>query len=275
MSGSSITPGFADVDRAPDPRALLGYLDRMSALDWIQALKRRTLDLLDIRPGMRCLDVGCGLGADAAAMAERAAPGGSVVGVDASAFFIEEGRRRLREAASPASVTLQVADGCALPFEDGGFDRVRGERYLQVVSDPERALSEMVRVCAPGGLVLEVDADFGTMAVDAPPGRVSEAILGQARGNLRNPWMGRQLRRRMLDAGLVDVAVHAAVSLVVDPAVARDAMRLDDMAHRAVEAALVSAAEADQWLEDLREQGERGRFLASQTGFMVVGRRPG
>jgi trans-aconitate methyltransferase len=57
-------------------------------------LKRESHRLAGAAPGRRILDVGCGLGDDAAALAGRVAPGGTVVGVDGSQAMLAEARRR-------------------------------------------------------------------------------------------------------------------------------------------------------------------------------------
>lgn len=73
------------------------------------------VDALDLRPGQRVLDVGCGPGRHANALGER---GIEVVGVDISERFLEVGR-----AAAPPGVTYQRADARELPF-DAEFDAV-------------------------------------------------------------------------------------------------------------------------------------------------------
>ena len=46
--------------------------------------KRQTMDLLQLEPGMSVIEIGCGLGLDAEALAARVGPTGRVVGIDAS-----------------------------------------------------------------------------------------------------------------------------------------------------------------------------------------------
>src|SRR5207247_8261128 len=53
-------------------------------------------------------------------------------------------------------VSVEAADICALPYEDGHFDRVVAEAVTMFV-DRDRAIRELVRVCRPGGLVLATE----------------------------------------------------------------------------------------------------------------------
>ncbi len=70
-----------------------------------------------------------------------------VVGIDKSADFIEEAKRRAAEA--KLAINFQVGDAEALPFADGAFDVARAERVLVYLPEPKRALEEMRRVTRP------------------------------------------------------------------------------------------------------------------------------
>ena len=95
--------------------------------------------------GRRALDVGCGTGRLAAALAER---GAKVWGVDPSAEMLAEARE-----AVGARVGLKQGSAEALPFKDSWFDRVVLRLVVHLV-DRSRALPELVRVLAPGGRAL-------------------------------------------------------------------------------------------------------------------------
>ncbi len=156
MAGQHITD-FTIVDHTGDPGFYRRFLDESSALPGIDEPKALLLDALRLSPGHHALDVGCGLGSDVFALAERVSPGGEVSGVDISEVMIEEARRR---ALPGAPVSFQLADVCALPFADSTFDAVRAERLLMHVPDVTRALAEMIRVTRPGGRLGVFDFDW-------------------------------------------------------------------------------------------------------------------
>jgi len=95
------------------------------------------------------LDVGCGAGALALALAPIVA---DVVGIDRVPELLALGRDR-----APANVSFVEGDAEALPFADASFDLVGTLRTLHHVQHPERVLAELARVCRPGGRVLVVD----------------------------------------------------------------------------------------------------------------------
>jgi ubiquinone/menaquinone biosynthesis C-methylase UbiE/uncharacterized protein YbaR (Trm112 family) len=77
---------------------------------------------------------------------------GHVAGLDLSRGMLREARRRLR--AYDEQVTLIWQDAAHLPFDDGVFDAVTCLESLEFMSRPLEVLSEMVRVLAPGGVLL-------------------------------------------------------------------------------------------------------------------------
>src|SRR5688572_17021804 len=82
-----------------------------------------------LAPGMSLLDAGCGAGSITLGLAEAVAPG-EVVGIDVSAEGIDAARS-LATARDITNACFEVADACALPFEDGSFDAVFSHALLQ------------------------------------------------------------------------------------------------------------------------------------------------
>ena len=73
--------------------------------------------------------------------------------------MVAEARRRFDGGGLP--VEFQTGDALALPFEDGTFDAARSDRVLMFLNDPQKALSELVRVTKPlrGSTILERATD--------------------------------------------------------------------------------------------------------------------
>ena len=114
-----------------------------------EALAERLGSVLALRGGERVLDVGCGAGALAYAVAPVAR---EVVAVDSDASMVEVAR-----ANAPANVRVELADGERLPFDDGEFDVAATLRTLHHTLHPGRLVAELVRVTKPGGIVFVVD----------------------------------------------------------------------------------------------------------------------
>lgn len=101
--------------------------------------------------GMRVLDVGCGPGTFTEYVAQAIAPG-MVTGLDLDAEFVAHATAKA-EAAGTSGLEFVVGNAYALPFGDDTFDAVTSYTGIGVLSDPPKAVAEMVRVCRPGGVV--------------------------------------------------------------------------------------------------------------------------
>jgi ubiquinone/menaquinone biosynthesis C-methylase UbiE len=97
----------------------------------------------DLR-GRRVLDVGCGTGRVAAALAERY--GATVSGLDPSAEKLDVARER----ASRGIVALELGRAESIPFPDGHFERALMQLVVHLVDRP-RAFGELYRVLGQGG----------------------------------------------------------------------------------------------------------------------------
>src|SRR4029453_1693957 len=153
-----LTGTYTDVDRSPDPVAAAEWMDTMCDWPFIRAYKERTVALLQVKPGARLLDVGCGTGHDTRALAVTAGAAGIALGGDASAVMLKTAR--------PRGGSYLQADARALPYEDGAFDGTRIDRVLQHVPAPEDAVHEIVRVTRAGGRVVAIDPDQETLVAD-------------------------------------------------------------------------------------------------------------
>jgi ubiquinone/menaquinone biosynthesis C-methylase UbiE len=258
---------FSIVDRTNDPGFYRCFLDAGNALPGSAASKRVILDGLRLSRGQRVLDVGCGLGDDVFAIAERVGPTGSVVGADVSEAMIEEAWRR---APAGAPVSFQVADARALPFPDGAFDGVRSERLLMHVPETQRALAEMARVTRRGGRMSVFDFDWDTMIVDSPQRDVTRAVVRSFSDHMKNGWIGRQLARLFREHGFVDVSVTTQMLFVPFPFFE---MLVGGHLARMAESGALSRPALDAWSADLAAAHAEDRFLAGFAAFIVAGTR--
>jgi ubiquinone/menaquinone biosynthesis C-methylase UbiE len=103
----------------------------------------------DVRSGERVLDVAAGNGNATLAAARRFA---RVTSTDYVPALLERGRLRA-EAEGFDNVTFETADAEALPYSTGSFDVVLSTFGVMFAPDHERAASELIRVCRPGGRI--------------------------------------------------------------------------------------------------------------------------
>src|SRR4051812_20828068 len=128
----------------PSEQARLALLNRLTNGPFVE--------FLQVRPGMRILEVGSGLGLLAAEVAQGA-DGVEVVGLERSA-------EQIAATASSPRVRYVQGDARQLPFLDGSFDLVYCRYLLEHVTDPVRVLVEMRRVARPGSRVAAMENDI-------------------------------------------------------------------------------------------------------------------
>jgi phosphatidylethanolamine/phosphatidyl-N-methylethanolamine N-methyltransferase len=113
--------------------------------------RKRSLEMLDARPGERVLIDGCGTGADLAFL-----PAGvEVTATDLTPAMVQ--RTRHRALILGRTVDARVMDAQALEFPDATFDAVVLHLILAVVPDPVAAVREAARVLKPGGRAIVFD----------------------------------------------------------------------------------------------------------------------
>jgi len=110
--------------------------------------RQRVIDLLELKPGMRVLDLACGPGTLSKPLAAQVAPDGEVVGIDLAVGMVE--LARAAAAAGIANATFEVMDIEELVFADDSFDAAACGHGLQFAPDLARALREAHRVLRPG-----------------------------------------------------------------------------------------------------------------------------
>lgn len=140
MPETSHVSQFSSVDSAADPRFAIRFMEAARALPGIRACKTEVLDELRLMPGASALDVGCGFGADAADMAVRVAPGGTVTGIDRSEVMIDAARERH----ATAGVTFQITYARVRQGSGASPDRARSRaRHCRtaLVSAPRRSMT--------------------------------------------------------------------------------------------------------------------------------------
>jgi ubiquinone/menaquinone biosynthesis C-methylase UbiE len=119
----------------------------------------RLLERLDLAPGMRVLDAGCGPGRLTVPLSKAVGPGGEVVGLDGQREMLEKLKRRLDEEGITNVRPLLTGLGEGA-FREGDFDRIVLAMVLGEVRDRGAALSELYAALRPGG-VLSVTEIFG------------------------------------------------------------------------------------------------------------------
>jgi SAM-dependent methyltransferase len=150
VRGGQVTGTPSSTYRASDGGAYERFLGR-----WSRLLAGPFAEFVRLADHGRALDVGCGTGSLALALANRRGQK-QVVGLDIATSYIAFARSR----PGTAGIGFAVGDACRLPYADGGFTAALAQLALNFVPNAAQAAREMRRVVQPGGVVAAAVWDF-------------------------------------------------------------------------------------------------------------------
>ena len=184
-----------------DPYILFGLLGKQVIHPGGRRPTEELFALAALAPGQQVLDIGCGVGTTAIEMATRFEA--TVTAADISRDMRDRAIANARRAGVTHRLSVEAADICNLPYEDGRFDRVVAEAVTMFV-DRDRAIAELVRVCRPGGLVLATEFQWRR----PPTPEAHHAFLGEVCPGMLfdtvEDWLA-----RYRSAGLLDLQVRS------------------------------------------------------------------
>ncbi len=143
------------------PHKLAGEQQRlalMSAL--LDPVERAHIARLGVGPGWRCLELGCGNGSIAQALAQRVAPTGHVVASDIDLSYIAKSKTPCLE--------VRRIDILQDAIEDGFYDFVVARALLHHLTPARQALQRMTDALKPGGALLSIEPDMLPATVAEP-----------------------------------------------------------------------------------------------------------
>jgi ubiquinone/menaquinone biosynthesis C-methylase UbiE len=158
--------------------------------------------------GSRVLEAGCGVGAQTRIIAPKN-PQTEFISVDISEASLAEAQQLIHSSGID-NVEFRQADIYDLPFKDGFFDSVIICFVLEHLDEPQRALTEMIRVVRNGGTIIAIEGDHGSTFFHPDSQSAQSAIdclirlQSQDGGNAN---IGRALYPLLRSAGLSDVLV--------------------------------------------------------------------
>lgn len=182
----------------------------------LETLTRRFLCDAGLRPGMRVLELGTGMGDVTCLLAEHVGSAGRVVSLERSAVMLDAARQAIAQRGI-ANVQFIQCDLNHLQLEPSrSFDAVVGRLILTHLADPSATLSHAVERLVPGGVVAFQEADFTLsehllrLSKDRLPltYQVCQWIDIARNATAMKPRMGLMLHSVFVQAGLPAPTVH-------------------------------------------------------------------
>jgi SAM-dependent methyltransferase len=266
--------GYGRVDDDPNLSVLLETMEATGR--WESSLRLRAWERqrLNITPGQRLLDVGCGLGDAALALADDLGDEGEIVGIDAAAEMIAGARSRARTVR--CRVRFSIGDALELAEPDCAFDIARSERTLQWLTDPKTAVAEMARVLRPDGVLSLIDTDWSTLDIDVGDRDLTKRVHDVLQIERRRPSnIGRRLADlvRYIGFELVDqtTATQRWTAWNPDESPAPyGCFSMSSLAEDLFDAGQLAADDRDRFVSTIHSAAREGRFSMALTMFGIV-----
>ena len=233
----------------------------------------RLLDRLQLPAGVRCLDLGCGMGETTRQLAARLEKTSEVVGVDQDWELV-----KVASSITPThgcSITFQQEDATRLGFDDESFHFVFARYLLHHLNDPLEVLGEMLRVCKPEGIVAVQEPDCakqycypGSWAYEKIPDIYSRLFA--------NAFVGRELYSLFLKSGFTEPFLEVETIAGTNIELRRSyRMTIEAVGPAVMDKGILTPAELEELLVELRRvEGQEDTLCVWSPVFSVWGMRP-
>ena len=232
------------------------------------------LDAMEIDRAERVIDLGCGTGVAARAIARRPGFAGSVLGIDLSPGLVAAAAGLAADEGLASRVAFRAGDSRRLDLADASCDAVVAHTLVSHVDDPPAVLAEMARLVRAGGRIAIFDGDYASLTfanADAAMGREDDAAL--IAGIVTSPYVMRQMPRMLKAAGLRLVAAFPHVLVEIGEA---DywASAIDSFERLLPKSGAMTEEAARRWASDKRTAMADGTFFGGCNFYAYVAEKP-
>jgi SAM-dependent methyltransferase len=255
-----------------DPREALRLERKVDPVAWVQKYLAHR-----VRPGAEVLSVGCGPGVILRSVTDLDSSI-RATGIDISRDRLQQARERNRD--NPR-VQFVCVDAHSMEFQSDRFDLVYCRMLLQYLKEKEQAVSEMARVCKPGGTVLLQDLDGQLLwhyPEDPSVQRTLEKVVAALATTGFDPFVGRKLFWLARNAGLTNIDVQAEsyhlIAGEADPHILKQWELKLEIARTQMSRVLGSESEARKQSQAFLGFLRRPDTLTYSTVFTVTGEKP-
>jgi SAM-dependent methyltransferase len=190
------------------PHDLQGEQQRLALMSQLlDPLHRSTIEMLGLRQGWRCLEIGCGNGSISQWLAGRVGPAGAAVASDMDLQYVS--------GLKTPNLEIRRINILEDPVEEGAYDLVTARAVLHHIASPEKAVQRMAAALKPGGALLSIEPDM-LPATTAQPESMLKFWQGWLEWSVEagiDFFIGRKMPAMMAVAGLESVSAEGHSAL--------------------------------------------------------------
>jgi ubiquinone/menaquinone biosynthesis C-methylase UbiE len=266
---------YAGTDKLDDSlvQVIVTRLEARGKHPLFQKMLQDYLDAMQIDEANIVIDLGCGTGVAARAIARRHGFSGRVLGIDLSPALAQKAAQLAANEGLDSRVEFRSSDSRELDLADGTFDAVVAHTLVSHVDDPLAVLREAARLVRPGGMIGIFDGDYASITfghVDPTKGKAyDEAIIS---GVVTSPRVMRQMPHLLQAAGLQLIASFPYVIAEVGKA---DfwVPAIESFRRLVPKSGAMTEQEANAWADSLLGDSAAGVFFGASNYYGYVARR--
>jgi ubiquinone/menaquinone biosynthesis C-methylase UbiE len=249
-------------------------LNQLFRTEALKKVRENYFTFFDVQRGSHVLDVGCGTGANAFALAERLQGDCRITGVDNSEAMLAIARHNLSETSFQEKLDFRNGDVHHLDFPDAHFDAAMIIQVLEYSKQPVELLLEVRRVLKPNGKLFLADTDWDTIVWNSDDKELTRQIVLGWSDHEADGWQGRRLLELMKRADyrgirgdiypIIDYSFgendysYIVTKIITDYLIRSEKMTLNQL---------------ESWMENLKQKDANGHFYFSLNRYKYLGHK--
>ena len=270
MTAQDVFQQLEDVDEAT-AQVIIDRLEMRGRDEHFVSMRDEYVDQLRLGDDARVLELGCGTGVVARALASRPNFTGMVIGTDYSAALVDAARRFAAAEGLENKTEFVIEDAQASDQPDDGFDAVILHTLVSHIPDPAKAIGEAARTVRPGHPVAVFDGDYASLTFAT--GQADDAVVARAVLDtvVANPNVMREMPALVSGAGLSIDEVQPSVRVEVGDWAFFKSM-VESYVPMAAQAGIIDFDRGQSWLRQADEAQAAGRAFASCNYISYIAR---
>ena len=253
---------------AKNPAFEAKQLEKSYKLKDIVKQRDRTLTNLDLKPGEKVFDIGCGVGFLSYDMALLVGNKGEVIGLDKNAEMISGAKKRCKNL---SQARFYVGDATNLSERNQYFDAVSCTQVLLYVNDVSKVISEIKRILKPGGRVIIVETDWRGVVLNSMDDNLTRKIFSAWDSAVPSPNLPSHLGPLLKKNGFSKVEVDAVPILNTEYSSRNFSYEMMKwISKNAVKQKVFNERERTHWISKLEELERSGSYFFCVNRFIFL-----
>ena len=243
--------------------------EELAATDDMVVQRQAMLNLLNLRTGEHAIDVGSGNGALVRDMLKLVGNNGHACGVDNSEIMTGLANKICPEA------TFLKGEAISLPIEDATYDVLTTSQLLCFIGDVPGVLREFHRILKPGGRMLILDTDWGSLIWNSRNQALMDRVMKLYTTPYANPYLPRSLSKQIIEAGFTSLEKHSFALLNWERSSDSYSQQTSEFVRQLIEKSSdFTKDDWHEWDQDLRETEANGEYLFSLNRYLFKAQKP-